>query len=277
MNTSKVIILSTILFLIVACSKQEAAQNVSNAKKETSKNLIGVTNTANVKSKPHISEENNNQDNNTALVETTTLPKEDGINANKVNVVKSSGDNKKQDFGKTKPNRAGKQQIKFNTAKTTSRPRQQKTVSADTFYVIGISKTIDYDDDSQFEKALESLWSSLIAKDFSGKLSGTIVSQMKIYTVYSDYDEPKGKMTITLGYKVKTLSTIPSGLAGKTIMANDFLVYRQKGNESDYTSAGWGKLESMLENRISRSSDFHIYFFDGNFEITKGQLWIATK
>ena len=151
-----------------------------------------------------------------------------------------------------------------------------KTTKQSTFYIIGVHQTVGYDDMKGMEKAIETLWTQTYENDFSGKLKN-IIDQERMYVAYSDYDKPKGKMTITIGYKVKDLSSVPSGLKGIKIPTNDFLVYPISGDKSDYEGDGWNQLAELMAYRKANSADFEIYTFDSNYKVKKAEMWIAAK
>jgi len=145
-----------------------------------------------------------------------------------------------------------------------------------TFYVIGIQKTVAYEDIKALEKTMESLWNTTYNEDFSGKLNN-ISDQENMYVTYSKYDDPKGKMTITIGYQVKDLTTIPSGLHGVQVMANEYYVSPLSGNTSDYEGEAWKHFEELVAYRKATSVDFEVYKFDSNYEVTEASIWIASK
>lgn len=153
---------------------------------------------------------------------------------------------------------------------------QNDTRKASTFHVIGISETIAYDDMKAIEKAVEALWTKSYSNDFSGKINN--ISDMEnMYAIYSNYDNPKGKMTITIGYKVKDLSNVPSGLKGVTVPMNDYYVYPVSGETSDYEGEGWNQMAELMAYRKAESCDFEVYKFDANYEVTEAHIWIAAK
>jgi len=84
-------------------------------------------------------------------------------------------------------------------------------------------------------------------------------------------------MTITLGYKVNNLKTIPEGLKGVNLLANEYIVYPLSGDKSDYEGEAWNHLGELMSYRKKESCDFEVYTFDKNYEVTKGEIWIATK
>ena len=84
-------------------------------------------------------------------------------------------------------------------------------------------------------------------------------------------------MTITLGYKVKDLSNIPSGLKGVKIPSNEFLVYPMAGDKSDYEGDGWEQLGELMMYRKANSADFEVYTFGSSYNVKKAEMWIATK
>lgn len=144
------------------------------------------------------------------------------------------------------------------------------------FNIIGYHKVVNYDDEKLLEKTLEDLWTQLYNKDFSGKLSN-ITEPNNIYTVFSDYGNPEGKMTITIGYRVKDLSGLQEGLHGLKILANDYYVYELSGQDSDYEGEGWDQLEQLIAYRKASSVDFEVYTLDNNYEVVKGEFWVGAK
>ena len=145
-----------------------------------------------------------------------------------------------------------------------------------TFYVIGVYQVVDYDDMKALTKATDALWTKTYTDDFSSKLNN-ISDQESMYAVYSDYDHAKGKMTITIGYKVKDLSNVPVGLKRVKVPSNEYLTYAMSGKASDYEGEGWEQLEEMMGYRKAESADFEVYTFDSNFDIKSATMWIATK
>jgi len=152
----------------------------------------------------------------------------------------------------------------------------EDTTKKNTFYVIGLKKVVAYDNMKEMTKAVEDLWASVYENDFSGKLNN-ITEQDKMYVVYSNYDQPKGMMTITLGYQVTDLQNIPEGLNGITAPSNEYLVYPLSGEASDYEGEGWNQLEELIMYRNQKSVDFEVYTFDNNYEVTAASIWFGTK
>lgn len=152
----------------------------------------------------------------------------------------------------------------------------ENTKKQGTFYVVGIHQTVAYDNMKALEKAVEALWTATYEDDFSGKLKN-ISDNENMYVTYSNYDQPKGKMTITIGYKVKDLSKIPTGLKGIKVPANDFYTYPLSGEASDYEGEGWSQLNELMMYRNAQSVDFEVYQFDKNYKVKKASMWIAAK
>lgn len=144
------------------------------------------------------------------------------------------------------------------------------------FAVIGYAQLVDYSDVNATAKAVENLWTKLYDKDFSNQLTN-ITEAENAYVVYSNYENPKGKMTVTIGYKVADLSKIPTGLNGLKISANDYLVYPLSGEISDYEGEGWDLIEEMMMYRNPNSVDYEVYTFDQNYKVKDATIWIATK
>ena len=151
-----------------------------------------------------------------------------------------------------------------------------ETKKQPSFYIIGIQNIVKYDDYKALEKAIESLWTKAYNDDLSAKLKN-ITEANKMYVSYSDYDKPEGKMTITLGYKVQDLSSIPSGLKGVNIVANEYLVYPLSGDKSDFEGEAWEQLGELMMYRKANSADFEVYTFDNNYNVKKAAMWVATK
>jgi len=126
------------------------------------------------------------------------------------------------------------------------------------------------------EKVIEAMWTKAYNNDFSGKLKN-IVEANSMYVCYSNYDNPKEEMAITLGYKVKELSNIPSELKGVKISTNEYLVYPMSGGKADFEGESWEQLGELMMYRKPDSSDFEIYTFDSNYNVKMAEMWIATK
>lgn len=151
-----------------------------------------------------------------------------------------------------------------------------ETKKQSSFSIIGIQEQVKYDDFKAMEKAIEKLWTKIYNEDFSQKLNN-IVAPSSIYVGCTDYDQPKGKMTITIGYKTKDLSSIPTGLKGVKIPSNEYLVYPLSGEKSDFEGEGWDQLGELMQYRKASSADFEVYTFDENFKVKKAEMWVATK
>ncbi len=160
--------------------------------------------------------------------------------------------------------------------KSPSADYQSDTQSKSEFHVIGFHQTIDYNDSKRLSNAVESLWNKVYNDDFSSKLEN-IADWEKMYVTYSHYDQPKGKVTITIGYAVKDLSKIPSGLHGITIPKNEYWSYPLSGKESDYEGEEWQQLEAIMAYRKKESVDFEVYSFDDNYNVKQASIWIASK
>lgn len=177
-------------------------------------------------------------------------------------------------------------EVKTKTSKSTMTTKKEATKPASnapqntkkqgTFYVIGVHQTVTYDNINALEKAVEALWAVTYEDDFSGKLTN-ISDNENMYVTYSDYDKPKGKMTITIGYKVKDLSNVPTDLKGIKVPTNDFYTYPLSGEASDYEGEGWSQLNELMMYRKVESVDFEVYQFDQNYKVKKASIWIAAK
>lgn len=164
----------------------------------------------------------------------------------------------------------------INTSQSSALPFEGKTRKRSTFYIAGIQEVIEYDDFKAMEKTIENLWSKAYKDDFSDKLKN-IINPNRMYVSYSSYDNPKGKMAITLGYEVKDLSNIPPGLKGIKIPDNEYLVYPLSGDKSDFEGEGWEQLYNLIMYREADSADFEIYTFDDSYKVKTAEMWIATK
>ena len=135
---------------------------------------------------------------------------------------------------------------------------------------------MEYNDLSKIDIVLENLWKDAASDDLYNAIPN-ITDDKDMYLVYSNYDQPKGKMTITIGYKVKDLSSVNGIILGAKVPNNDYLVYPLSGNMSDYEGEAWKEIEELMSYRKAGSADFEVYSFDKNFEVTKANIWIATK
>lgn len=180
----------------------------------------------------------------------------------------------------TTPTKTKPKTIAKKTAPTAKKVDANKhlanTKTQANFYVIGIHQTVDYNDMNGMGTAVENLWNKIYSEDFSSQLNN-ISDQERMYLVYGDYENPAGKMTITIGYKVSNLNTIPQGLNGVKVPSNEYLVYPLSGDASDYEGEGWDQLETLMSYRKTNSADFEVYRFDNNYKVTDANIWIATK
>ena len=185
----------------------------------------------------------------------------------------------KEGIGPSKPSKSSNTNDEIPKKETSQRsiPKiEGETKRQSSFYIVGIQDIVKYGDDKNMGKAIEALWVKANSNDFSTQLSN-IVDADKMYVSYSSYDEPKGKVSITLGYNVENMSNIPSGLKGVKIPANDFLVYPLSGNKSDFEVEAWEQLGELIMYRKANSADFEVYTFDNNYNVKQATMWIATK
>jgi len=160
--------------------------------------------------------------------------------------------------------------------KSSSPKIEGETQRQSSFYIIGIQEVVEYNDYKSMEKAIETVWTKVYNDDFSPKLSN-ITESDKMYLSYSNYDNPKGKMTITLGYKVENLSNLPVDLQGVKVPTNNYLVYLMSGDKSDFEGEGWEQLNELMTYRNANSADYEVYTFDKDYNISNAQMWIATE
>jgi len=151
-----------------------------------------------------------------------------------------------------------------------------QTIKQSSIFIIGISEVVKYDHRKEMEITLDKLWTQSYNNDFSSKFKN-ITEANKMYLCYSSYDNPKGTMTVTLGYKLENGHDVPEGLNGVRIPANDFLVYPMSGKKSDYEGEGWQQLEEMMAYRNEDAVDFEVYEFDNSYNVKSAEMWIATK
>ena len=159
--------------------------------------------------------------------------------------------------------------------KTSAQQVEGETKKQSTFFVIGIQDVAEYGDIKNMEKIIEELWNRAYNNDFSSKLKN-IIDPNSMHLTYSNYNNLEGKMTVTLGYKVKDLTNIPSGLKGVRIPSNEYLVYPMLGDKSDFEGDGWEQLGELMKHRKADSADIEIYNFDNSYNVKKAEMWIAT-
>lgn len=159
--------------------------------------------------------------------------------------------------------------------KQTPAPTEQATQKQNQFYIIGYKEVLDYNDEKAIEKAIESLWTKLFEKDFSSRLNNIMDEQ--VYLTYSHYDQPKGKMSITIGYKVENTKRVPDGLSAISVPSNDYYVYPISDTQTEMDNEAWQQLETLMMYRSANSVDFEVYSFDTSYNITKAMMWVAAK
>ncbi len=128
----------------------------------------------------------------------------------------------------------------------------------ETFHIVGIQvKTKNAD--NRAAQDIGGLWGRLyqegIAQQIPNRLSDTI------YAVYSDYEsDHNGYYTMTLGYTVADLNTIPNTLSGKTIEPGTYTPFLAKGTMPMPIIEAWQKIWSM-DKDLNRSyaTDYEVY------------------
>lgn len=174
-----------------------------------------------------------------------------------------------------------KEVVKEKIPQTPQTPKETKpeiegTQKKRTFYVVGVHKVVNYSDADAMGKAIEALWTKTYNEDFSSKLKN-IADQEHMYVTYSNFESPKGSMTITIGYKVKDLSNVPKGLKGVKVPSNDYLSFELSGQASDYEGEGWNQIYELMAYRDAKSVDYEVYSFDKDYNVSKIIMWVATK
>jgi len=153
---------------------------------------------------------------------------------------------------------------------------EDETKKESSFFVAGVQKQVGYNDFSEIDVVMDNLWKEATSDDLYNAIPN-ISDSKDMYLVYSNYDQPKGRMTITIGYKVKDLSSVNGEILGVKVPNNDYLVYPLSGSTSDYEGEGWKEIEELMQYRKSESADFEVYSFNSSYEVTNVVLWIATK
>ncbi|MEO0338465.1 MAG: effector binding domain-containing protein [Bacteroidota bacterium] len=144
------------------------------------------------------------------------------------------------------------------------------------FYIIGLQAQVPFDDTQKQSQVIEKLWTQLYEKDVSN-FNNRIIDPEKIYTVYSNYGQPKGQMTITLGYQIGNSSAVSTPWSIVQVPKNKYWAYPLSGKESDYTGPAWKQIEELIPYRSKATCDFEIYQLDENYEVTAASIWIAEK
>lgn len=154
--------------------------------------------------------------------------------------------------------------------------QKDRTTPHASFFVIGYKEIVSYTNDEIIQSTINDLWTKVYNEDFSSLIQDRIVDE-KMYVIYSDYDNPKGSMSITLGYNVQHLTSIPDNLSGVNIPSSTYFTFPLKGTSSDYSQQIISKWDNAIMSRSPQSIDFEEYSFDANYNVTEGKLWIGAK
>lgn len=131
-----------------------------------------------------------------------------------------------------------------------------QTKDLEKFYVVGISlRTTNQNNQSQ--KDIGELWGRFMKENIGSKIKNKLSEDT--YCVYTDYEsDANGKYTTVLGYKVKSLDSIPAGMTDITIPACKYQVYTSKGKLPDCVVSTW---MNIWKTNIARkyASDFDVY------------------
>lgn len=147
----------------------------------------------------------------------------------------------------------------------------------ESFNIIGISvKTTN--ENCQSMKDLGKLWNNFYSENIISRIPDKLSDD--IYSVYTDYkSDYKGEYTTVIGYKVKSLDSIPEGLTGKRIQAGKYFKYTAKGKMPDVVMGMWKELWSK-DKELNRAytSDFEVYGKKSqNPDNAEVDIYIATK
>ncbi|MBL4708408.1 MAG: AraC family transcriptional regulator [Flavobacteriales bacterium] len=98
----------------------------------------------------------------------------------------------------------------------------------DAFKIIGIA-TITSNEEGRAKKDIAALWQQLMTEKVIDQIPQAIDST--IYALYTDYEgDHTQPYTCIIGYKVPSLTNIPSGMVGRTIHKSNYNKFTAKGN-----------------------------------------------
>ncbi|HSJ69882.1 MAG TPA: effector binding domain-containing protein [Anditalea sp.] len=153
---------------------------------------------------------------------------------------------------------------------------QLKTISVDTFRVIGITlptKTQNINDKSS--KDCGSLWEKFLNENYSSIIPGKINED--IIAVYFDYEgdhwEP---FSYIIGHRVEENTSPPPGLQYVDVSAGEYLQITAQGNIQECTRDAWN---DIWQSDLKRSYlyDFEIYEAGSDNDNAEVDIYIGIK
>ncbi|HKB45930.1 MAG TPA: GyrI-like domain-containing protein [Chitinophagaceae bacterium] len=143
------------------------------------------------------------------------------------------------------------------------------------FSIAGISvRTTNQNGQSQ--KDIGDLWTRFMNENLLQQIHKRTSDD--IYCVYTDYEtDHAGFYTALLGCKVHSLTQIPDGFVGITIVAGKYQVYFLEGKFPQNVGEAW---RHIWDNAIDRkyTADFDLYSADAkSFEETEVKIHLAVN
>jgi|GEM_PF-1237666 len=142
--------------------------------------------------------------------------------------------------------------------------------------IVGLQATVDYTDEKALNKATENLWKQFFSKNYAKHIN-EIQDYEKLYVTYTNYKE--NSVLLTLGYATapNAIFRPNKGLKKVQLAANDFHRFKTDKSTSSTNEKEWNTLMEVLQYRSAESSDFEVYTFDKQYNITDAQMWIGAK
>lgn len=144
------------------------------------------------------------------------------------------------------------------------------------FAVVGLQATFDYNNEEAMQQGIEKLWDQFFKKNYAKHIYD-LVEPSNIYVAYTNYKEKE--VTVTLGYRALSKQQFKpvKGLKGVLLPTNNYYVLSLDNKDLSAKNEEWEMLEEVLPYRSEKSTDFEVYTFDKNYDITNAYLWIGAQ
>lgn len=142
--------------------------------------------------------------------------------------------------------------------------------------VVGLQTVVDYTHEKTLSQATEQLWTQFFSKNYAKHIK-SVQDYEKLYLTYTNYKE--NTVVLTLGYATTATATFRpnKGLHKVQIASNDFHRFITNKSTTSANEKEWNTLMEVLQYRSEESSDFEVYTFDKQYNITDAQMWIGAK
>jgi predicted transcriptional regulator YdeE len=129
----------------------------------------------------------------------------------------------------------------------------------DPIYVLGLS-IITSNEDAFKNNSIGKLWNQFIHSALKDKLKN--LSSSNIFVVYSDYEDAHhGQYSVTIGYAVKELTTVPNALSTKIIQKGKYQPFLVESQTPEAIVKTWKSIWETDSHTLVRNyqTDYEEY------------------